>query len=80
MKHLILFFCLTGFAFSQVDELQQAKDVLAEQAIQISELKKANRNLVEMTNAFVQELQAIKNPSEELIAIMKKYEIYPEVK
>jgi len=78
MKYLILFFCLTGFTFSQ--ELQQAKDALAEQAIQINELRKVNKNLTEMTNTFIQELQAIKNPSEELIVIMKKYKIYPEIK
>ena len=79
---MIMFICLTGFAFSQVDELQLAKDALAEMAIERNELIKTNKTLTEMINTFVLDLQAIENPSEELIAVMKKYNIYkvPEIK
>ena len=82
MKYMIMFICLTGFAFSQVDELQLAKDALAEMAIERNELIKTNKTLTEMINTFVLDLQAIENPSEELIAVMKKYNIYkvPEIK
>ena len=76
MKYLILFFCLTGLTFSQ--ELQQAKDALAEVTILWNEQVKVNGNLIEVMNVFALELQAIENPGEELIAVMKKYNIYKE--
>ena len=76
MKYIILFLCLTGFTFSQ--ELQQAKDALAEQAIELNELRKTNKNLVNMVNSFVADLRAIENPSEGLRAVMEKYQLFPE--
>jgi len=76
MKYIILFFCLTGFTLSQTDELAKAKDALAEQAIIINELRKANKDLNEMAGAFILDLQAIENPSEELITVLKKYGLY----
>ena len=78
MKYIILFLCLTGFTFSQTDELAKAKDALAEQAVEINELKKINKTLNEMVDIFVKELQAIKKPSEELIIVLKKYSLYKE--
>jgi hypothetical protein len=74
MKYIILFLCLSGFTFSQ--ELAKAKDALAEQAIEINELKKTNKTLNEMIDIFVKELQAIKEPSEELIIVLKKYGLH----
>ena len=78
MKYIILFLCLTGFTFSQTDELAKAKDALANQAIQINELRKTNKDLNEMAVAFILDLQAIENPSEELITVLKKYSLYKE--
>ena len=77
MKYLILFLCLTGFIYSQSKE-QQAKDALVEVTILWNEQVKVNGNLIEVMNVFALELQAIENPGEELIAVMKKYNIYKE--
>lgn len=75
-KTLIAILLFTGILFSQVTEEEQTKILLANYAIQLDREIKLNADLTESMNAFVAELQAIENPSEELIAVLKKYNIY----
>ncbi len=75
-KTLIVVLLFAGIAFSQVTEEEQVKIVLANYVIQLDKAIKLNTNLTESMNVFVSELQAIKEPSDELIAILKKYNIY----
>ena len=74
-KALIVTLLFTGVAFSQTEE-EQTKILLADYVIQLNRTVRLNTDLTESINAIVTELQAIENPSEELIAILKKYNIY----
>ncbi len=76
MKTLLIILLFTGIAFSQITKEEQIKILLAEYAIQLDETIKLNMSLTKSINALVTELQAIKEPSDELIAILKKYNIY----
>ena len=78
IKYLLALLFLSGVAFSQVTEEEQAKIVLADYVIELNKAVKLNAGLTESINALVAELQAIKEPSEELIAVLKKYNIYKE--
>ena len=75
-----MIFLFTGVAFSQVteEEHQLVKNTLVNMTIRWDLTVESNEALVKQVNALVQDLQAIKEPSEELIVIMKKYEIYQE--
>ena len=75
MKTLLIVLLFTGVIFSQTRE-EQTKIILANYVIQLDETARLNASLTESINAIVTDLQAIENPSEELIAILKKYNIY----
>ena len=79
-KYLLLTLLFTGIAFSQVTEEEQVKIVLADYVIQLDKVIKLNMNFTESMDTFVAELQAIENPSDELIVILKKYNLYIEPK
>ena len=66
----------SGIAFSQVTKEEQTKILLAEFAIQLDETIKLNASLTKTINALVMDLKAIEEPSEELIAVLKKYGLY----
>lgn len=68
----------TGVTFSQVTEEERVKIVLADYVLELNRAIKLNANLTESINALVLELQAIKEPSEELVAVLKKYNLYEE--
>ena len=72
----ILFF--SGITFSQVTEEEQTKIVLANYVLELNKAVELNTTLTESMNVFVGELQAIENPSDELIALLKKYNLYKE--
>ncbi len=74
-KALIVTLFFTGVAFPQTEE-EQTKILLAGYVIQLNRTVRLNTNLTESINAIVTDLQAIENTSEELIAILKKYNIY----
>ena len=78
MKTVLTILLFTGIAFSQTEE-EQTKILLADYAIQLDKTVKLNTSLTETINAIITDLQAIENPSEELIAVLKKYGLY-EVK
>lgn len=78
MKTLIAILFFSSVAFSQVTEEEQVKIILADCVIQLDKEVKLNTNLTESINALVIDLQAIENPSEELIAVLKKYNLYKE--
>ena len=77
-KYLILILLFTGVTFSQVTEEERVKIVLADYVLELNRAIKLNANLTESINALVLELQAIKEPSEELVAVLKKYNLYEE--
>lgn len=80
IKYIILFFTLTTLTFSQVsvEEHQLVKNTLADMTVRWNQAVEANKKNADLINKLIQDLQAIKEPSEELIAIMKKYQIYKE--
>ena len=81
MRKYILFFLLLGVAYPQSkEELQKAKETIAEIAIENNELKKINKSLSETTSELIRDLQAIENPGDSLVAVLKKYNIYKEKK
>ncbi len=76
MKKTLIAILLFGtIIFSQTEE-EQTKILLADYVIQLNRTVRLNTDLTESINAIVTDLQAIENPSEELIAILKKYNIY----
>jgi len=79
-KHLVAILLFTGLAFSQVaeEEHQLVKNTLVDMTIRWNLAVRDNESLSKQIEVLVQELQAIEKPSEELIAIMKKYGIYQE--
>ena len=79
-KILIAILLFSGIALSQVTEKehQTVKNTLVNMTIRWDLTVESNEILVKQINALILDLQAIKEPSEELIAIMKKYEIYQE--
>ena len=79
-KYLIAILLFSGIAFSQVAEEEHlaAKVLLADYAIQLNRIMEINADMAESMNALVVDLQAIKEPSEELITILKKYKLYKE--
>ena len=79
-KTLIAILLFSGIALSQVteEEHQTVKNTLVNMTIRWDLTVENNETLVKQINALILDLQAIKEPSEELIAIMKKYEIYQE--
>ena len=79
-KTLIVVLLFAGIAFSQVTGEEQIKIILANYVIQLDKAVKLNANLTESMNVFVSELQAIKEPSDELITLLKKYGLYKEDK
>ncbi len=79
MKYLIILL-FTGLTFSQVteEEHQIVKNALVNMTIRWDQVAIRNEVLtqnLQLTNDFIADLQAIENPSEELIAIFKKYNI-----
>lgn len=77
LKRILIAILLFGsIALSQVTEEEQTKIILADYVIQLDKEVKLNTNLTESINILIKELQAIENPSEELIAVLKKYNIY----
>ncbi len=79
MKILIVILLFSGIVFSQTEE-EQTKILLAEYVIQLDRTVRLNMDLTELINVFMSELQAIKEPSEELITLLKKYGLYKEDK
>ena len=79
-KTLIAILLFSGIALSQVteEEHQTVKNTLVNMTIRWDLTVESNETLVKQINALILDLQAIKEPSEELIVIMKKYEIYQE--
>ena len=76
-KIFIAILLFSGIALSQVKE-DQVKNTLINMTIRWDNAVMAKEQLQELTQALVIDLQALENPSEELIAIMKKYQIYIE--
>jgi len=76
-KIFIVILLFSGIALSQVKE-DQVKNTLINMTIRWDNAVMAKEQLQELTQALVIDLQALENPSEELIAIMKKYQIYIE--
>ncbi len=70
----------SGIALSQVveEEHQTVKNTLVNMTIRWDQAIAATEQLNNLTNALVTDLQAIENPSEALIVVMKKYQIYVE--
>ncbi len=79
-KYLAVILLFTGRAFSQVaeEEHQLVRNTLANMTIRWDLAIKANKDLNENIKNLLMELQAIKEPSAELIVILKKYNIYKE--
>ena len=77
-KIFIAILLFSGITLSQVTQEEQIKNTLIDMTIRWNEVVKTYENLTQNTNILIEELQAIQNPSEELIAIMKKYQIYKE--
>ena len=79
-KILIAILLFSGIALSQVteEEHQTVKNTLVNMTIRWDLTVENNETLFKQINALILDLQAIKEPSEELIVIMKKYEIYQE--
>ncbi len=80
MKILIVILLFSGIVFSQVsvEKHQAVKILIADYAIQLDKIVKLNMDLTESINTLVAELQAIEEPSDELIALLKKYGLYKE--
>ena len=82
-KILIAMLLFSSIALSQVteEEHQTVKNTLVNMTIRWDQAIAATEQLNNLTNNLVVDLQAIENPSEALIAVMKKYQIYiePEV-
>ncbi len=79
MKYLIILL-FAGLTFSQVteEEHQMVKNTLVNMTIRWDQVAIRNEALtqnLQLTNDFIADLQAIENPSEELIAIFEKYNI-----
>ena len=79
-KILIAMLLFSSIALSQVteEEHQTVKNTLVNMTIRWDQAIAATEQLNNLTNALVTDLQAIENPSEALIAVMKKYQIYVE--
>ena len=79
---IIAILLFSGIALSQVteEEHQIVKNTLVNMTIRWDQVITATEQLNNLTNTLVEDLQAIENPSEELIAVMKKYQIYIEPK
>lgn len=67
-------------AFTQVAEEEHliVKNTLVDMTIRWNQSVKALEQLNNLANALIVDLQTIENPSEELIVIMKKYQMYIE--
>ena len=79
MKILIVILLFSGIVFSQTEE-EQTKIILANYVIQLDKEIKLNMTLTKSLNVFMSELQAIKEPSEELVTLLKKSGLYKEDK
>ncbi len=79
-KTLIVILFLSSITLSQVteEEHQIVKNTLVNMTIRWDQAIAATEQLNNLTNNLVVDLQAIENPSEALIAVMKKYQIYVE--
>ncbi|KKK53696.1 hypothetical protein LCGC14_3092200 [marine sediment metagenome] len=79
-KTLIAILLFSGIALSQVteEEHQIVKNTLVNMTIRWDQAIVTTEQLNNLTNNLVVDLQAIENPSEALIAVMKKYQIYVE--
>jgi len=77
-KILIAVLFFAGVAFPQVteEEHQLVKNTLVEMTIRWNAVLEANETLNQIGNSLVTDLKAIKEPSEELIAVLKKYGLY----
>jgi Zn-dependent oligopeptidase len=74
----VLFFSSLVFAQNanqQLTELQQAKIVLADMTMHANQLEKQNIQLNQTLQSLVNDLKAIKEPGQELKAVMEKYGI-----
>ncbi len=82
MKILIVILLFSGIVFSQVsvEKHQAVKILIADYAIQLDKIVKLNMDLTESINTLVAKLQAIEEPSDELIALLKEYGLYKEDK
>lgn len=79
LKYLTLFiFLCTGLLFSQPvnQRNEEIKNTLIDMTIRWNELSKNQEGIMNRTGALIFDLQNIKDPSEELIAILKKYNVY----
>ncbi len=79
-RTLIAMLLFSGIALSQIteEEHQVVKNTLVNMTIRWDQAIAATEQLNNLTNNLVVDLQAIENPSEALIAVMKKYQIYVE--
>ena len=79
-RTLIAMLFFSGIALSQIteEEHQVVKNTLVNMTIRWDQAIAATEQLNNLTNNLVVDLQVIENPSEALIAVMKKYQIYVE--
>jgi len=75
----VLFFAGVAFPQATEEEHQLVKNTLVNMTIRWDAVLEANETLNQIANALVEDLKAIENKSEELIAVLKKYGLY-EVK
>lgn len=81
-KILIAMLLFSGIALSQVsnEEHQTVKNTLINMTMRWDQAITATEQLNNLVNALIADIQTIENPSEELIVVMKKYQIYIEPK
>ena len=77
MRYSFLFFLLSGIIYAQSQE--ELKETLVDMTVRWHQVVEVNKQLNNDVLRLINDLNAIPEPSDTLIAILKKYKIYGNI-